>query len=128
MRPLAPTAVGWSLGFLNQALLPWNQIAVHSPLRSATAKTWPVETREPRSLTSSVESSPSGLRPGSWISGAFSSGSVCRRTALEPCGLHFLPSPSHPVYRGWKRAKARERAAELLDLVGLDPGTYGRRY
>ncbi|GAA5030153.1 betaine/proline/choline family ABC transporter ATP-binding protein [Streptomyces siamensis] len=29
---------------------------------------------------------------------------------------------------GWKKAKARARAAELLDLVGLDPATYGPRY
>ncbi|MER7957108.1 ATP-binding cassette domain-containing protein, partial [Streptomyces sp. NPDC096030] len=29
---------------------------------------------------------------------------------------------------GWKKSKARARAAELLDLVGLDPGTYGPRY
>ncbi|MFE7978977.1 ABC transporter ATP-binding protein [Streptomyces shenzhenensis] len=29
---------------------------------------------------------------------------------------------------GWKKAKARARAAELLDLVGLDPATYGARY
>ncbi|MGI5439498.1 betaine/proline/choline family ABC transporter ATP-binding protein [Streptomyces shenzhenensis] len=29
---------------------------------------------------------------------------------------------------GWKKAKARARAAELLDLVGLDPATYGSRY
>ncbi|NEE57075.1 ATP-binding cassette domain-containing protein, partial [Streptomyces sp. SID8455] len=29
---------------------------------------------------------------------------------------------------GWKRGKGRERAAELLDLVGLDPSVYGDRY
>ena len=29
---------------------------------------------------------------------------------------------------GCKKAEARERAAELLDLVGLDPKTYGARY
>ncbi|MYW46771.1 ATP-binding cassette domain-containing protein, partial [Streptomyces sp. SID161] len=33
-----------------------------------------------------------------------------------------------PSLLGWKRAKARARAAELLELVGLDPHTYGRRY
>ncbi|MFF2567943.1 ABC transporter ATP-binding protein [Streptomyces sp. NPDC058084] len=33
-----------------------------------------------------------------------------------------------PALLGWKKAKARERAAELLDLVGLDPGRYGHRY
>ncbi|GAA1929866.1 ATP-binding cassette domain-containing protein [Streptomyces sodiiphilus] len=29
---------------------------------------------------------------------------------------------------GWRRAPARERAAELLDLVGLDPSVHGDRY
>ncbi|WP_329126551.1 betaine/proline/choline family ABC transporter ATP-binding protein [Streptomyces sp. NBC_01465] len=33
-----------------------------------------------------------------------------------------------PALVGWKKAKARARAAELLDLVGLDPKTYGSRY
>jgi osmoprotectant transport system ATP-binding protein len=33
-----------------------------------------------------------------------------------------------PSLVGWKRAKARARAAELLDLVGLDPKTYGSHY
>ncbi len=98
--PRAPTAVGWFSGFLNHALWPWYQIAVQSPLRSATAKVWPAETRDPRSSTSSVESLPSGCRPGSWISGAWSSGSVCRRTALEPCGAHGTPLLRHPVNSG----------------------------
>jgi osmoprotectant transport system ATP-binding protein len=33
-----------------------------------------------------------------------------------------------PTLIGWKKAKARTRAAELLELVGLDPKTYGSRY
>lgn len=33
-----------------------------------------------------------------------------------------------PALIGWKRSKARERAAELLDPVGLDPNLYGPRY
>ncbi|CAM5713646.1 hypothetical protein SBADM41S_03969 [Streptomyces badius] len=33
-----------------------------------------------------------------------------------------------PHLLGWKRGKGRERAAELLDLVGLDPSVYGDRY
>ncbi|MDQ0407965.1 hypothetical protein J2S50_006514 [Streptomyces sp. DSM 40167] len=34
-----------------------------------------------------------------------------------------------PALVGWNRAKAaRERAAELLDLVGLDPAQFGPRY
>ncbi|NEA69139.1 ATP-binding cassette domain-containing protein, partial [Streptomyces sp. SID12488] len=37
-------------------------------------------------------------------------------------------TPTVPALVGWKKAKARARAAELLDLVGLDPATYGSRY
>lgn len=33
-----------------------------------------------------------------------------------------------PSLLGWPRERTRERTAELLDLVGLDPGTYARRY
>ncbi|NCT91816.1 ATP-binding cassette domain-containing protein [Cellulomonas sp. APG4] len=33
-----------------------------------------------------------------------------------------------PRLLGWSKADVRERAAEVLELVGLDPATYGRRY
>jgi osmoprotectant transport system ATP-binding protein len=33
-----------------------------------------------------------------------------------------------PALLGWKKAAARERAAELLELVGLDPKVFGTRY
>jgi osmoprotectant transport system ATP-binding protein len=33
-----------------------------------------------------------------------------------------------PRLLGWSRARTTERVTELLDLVGLDPGTYARRY
>jgi osmoprotectant transport system ATP-binding protein len=33
-----------------------------------------------------------------------------------------------PKLVGWDRARTRERARELLDLVGLDPDEYARRY
>jgi osmoprotectant transport system ATP-binding protein len=33
-----------------------------------------------------------------------------------------------PRLLGWSRARIRKRAEELLELVGLDPATFGRRY
>ncbi|MEU6098645.1 ATP-binding cassette domain-containing protein [Streptomyces sp. NPDC047079] len=48
--------------------------------------------------------------------GLFPHRTVLDNTATVPCLL------------GWKKARARARAAELLDLVGLDPKTYGPRY
>lgn len=33
-----------------------------------------------------------------------------------------------PSLLGWSRERTRERTAELLDLVGLEPATYARRY
>ncbi|MFE3051748.1 ABC transporter ATP-binding protein [Nocardia sp. NPDC059239] len=33
-----------------------------------------------------------------------------------------------PALLGWKRAKINARVDEMLDLVGLDPGTFRRRY
>jgi osmoprotectant transport system ATP-binding protein len=33
-----------------------------------------------------------------------------------------------PALEGWERRRTAVRVAELLDLVGLDPDTYGRRY
>src|SRR3954469_15238746 len=33
-----------------------------------------------------------------------------------------------PALLGWDRARTRARVAELLELVGLEPARYGRRY
>lgn len=33
-----------------------------------------------------------------------------------------------PRLLGWSTAQVQQRSAEVLELVGLDPGTYGRRY
>src|SRR5579875_2433028 len=33
-----------------------------------------------------------------------------------------------PRLLGWDKARVRSRAAEMLELVGLEPGTFGRRY
>ncbi|AIA04597.1 ATP-binding cassette domain-containing protein [Streptomyces noursei] len=55
-------------------------------------------------------------------------GYVIQQTGLFPHRTVLDNTATVPVLSGWKRAKARERAAELLDLVGLDPGVYGTRY
>ncbi|MFG3288352.1 betaine/proline/choline family ABC transporter ATP-binding protein [Streptomyces sp. NPDC048179] len=55
-------------------------------------------------------------------------GYVIQQVGLFPHRTILDNTATVPALLGWKRAKARERAAELLDLVGLDPGTYGRRY
>jgi osmoprotectant transport system ATP-binding protein len=55
-------------------------------------------------------------------------GYVIQQAGLFPHRTVLDNVAAVPLLTGWKRARARERAAELLDLVGLDPGTYGRRY
>ncbi|RXS79032.1 ATP-binding cassette domain-containing protein [Streptomyces sp. TM32] len=55
-------------------------------------------------------------------------GYVIQQTGLFPHRTVLDNTATVPVLTGWKKAKARERAAELLDLVGLDPGVYGSRY
>ncbi|MBP0458272.1 ABC transporter ATP-binding protein [Streptomyces montanisoli] len=55
-------------------------------------------------------------------------GYVIQQGGLFPHRTVLDNAATVPVLAGWKRAKARARAAELLDLVGLDPGTYGHRY
>ncbi|MEU3710395.1 betaine/proline/choline family ABC transporter ATP-binding protein [Streptomyces catenulae] len=55
-------------------------------------------------------------------------GYVIQQTGLFPHRTVLDNTATVPVLTGWKRAKARERAAELLDLVGLDPAVYGHRY
>ncbi|MGW5430941.1 betaine/proline/choline family ABC transporter ATP-binding protein [Streptomyces sp. NPDC004059] len=55
-------------------------------------------------------------------------GYVIQQVGLFPHRTVLDNTAAVPVLLGWKRAKARARAAELLDLVGLDPATYGLRY
>ncbi|MFI6638536.1 ABC transporter ATP-binding protein [Streptomyces sp. NPDC050504] len=55
-------------------------------------------------------------------------GYVIQQVGLFPHRTVLDNTATVPALVGWKKAKARARAAELLDLVGLDPGTYGSRY
>ncbi|MFC9280746.1 ATP-binding cassette domain-containing protein [Streptomyces collinus] len=55
-------------------------------------------------------------------------GYVIQQGGLFPHRTVLDNTATVPALLGWKRARARARAAELLDLVGLDPGTYGPRY
>ncbi|MCZ4118707.1 betaine/proline/choline family ABC transporter ATP-binding protein [Streptomyces sp. H39-S7] len=55
-------------------------------------------------------------------------GYVIQQVGLFPHKSVLENTATVPALLGWKRGKARERAAELLDLVGLDPSVYGNRY
>ncbi|MET8583722.1 ATP-binding cassette domain-containing protein [Streptomyces collinus] len=55
-------------------------------------------------------------------------GYVIQQGGLFPHRTVLDNTATVPALLGWKRARARARAAELLDLVGLDPRTYGPRY
>ncbi|MFI6335695.1 ABC transporter ATP-binding protein [Streptomyces sp. NPDC050535] len=55
-------------------------------------------------------------------------GYVIQQVGLFPHRTILDNTATVPSLIGWKKAKARARAAELLDLVGLDPKTYGARY
>ncbi|MFI7102088.1 ABC transporter ATP-binding protein [Streptomyces sp. NPDC050161] len=55
-------------------------------------------------------------------------GYVIQQTGLFPHRTVLDNTATVPVLTGWKKPRARERAAELLDLVGLDPAVYGDRY
>ncbi|MFF3493218.1 ABC transporter ATP-binding protein [Streptomyces sp. NPDC002795] len=55
-------------------------------------------------------------------------GYVIQQVGLFPHRTILDNTATVPALIGWKKAKARARAAELLDLVGLDPSTYGNRY
>ncbi|MER8070595.1 betaine/proline/choline family ABC transporter ATP-binding protein [Streptomyces sp. NPDC094034] len=55
-------------------------------------------------------------------------GYVIQQVGLFPHRTILDNTATVPTLVGWKKAKARERAAELLDLVGLDPAIYGPRY
>ncbi|MFF3643536.1 betaine/proline/choline family ABC transporter ATP-binding protein [Streptomyces sp. NPDC002564] len=55
-------------------------------------------------------------------------GYVIQQVGLFPHRTILDNTATVPALIGWKKTKARARAAELLDLVGLDPKTYGARY
>jgi osmoprotectant transport system ATP-binding protein len=55
-------------------------------------------------------------------------GYVIQQVGLFPHKTVLENTATVPQLLGWKRGKGRERAAELLDLVGLDPSVYGDRY
>ncbi|MFI5757927.1 ABC transporter ATP-binding protein [Streptomyces sp. NPDC051569] len=55
-------------------------------------------------------------------------GYVIQQVGLFPHKTVLENTATVPHLLGWKRAKGRARAAELLDLVGLDPSVYGDRY
>lgn len=55
-------------------------------------------------------------------------GYVIQQVGLFPHRTVLDNTATVPSLLGWKRAEARARAAELLDLVGLDPRTFGARY
>ncbi|MBW5420791.1 betaine/proline/choline family ABC transporter ATP-binding protein [Streptomyces sp. BG9H] len=55
-------------------------------------------------------------------------GYVIQQVGLFPHRTILDNTATVPALIGWKKARARARAAELLDLVGLDPKTFGSRY
>ncbi|APE22365.1 MULTISPECIES: ABC transporter ATP-binding protein [Streptomyces] len=55
-------------------------------------------------------------------------GYVIQQVGLFPHRTVLDNTATVPSLLGWKKADARARAAELLDLVGLDPAVYGSRY
>ncbi|MEO3974787.1 betaine/proline/choline family ABC transporter ATP-binding protein [Streptomyces sp. CAU 1734] len=55
-------------------------------------------------------------------------GYVIQQVGLFPHRTVLDNTATVPALIGWRKARARERAAELLDLVGLDPSVYGSRY
>ncbi|MEU8758478.1 ATP-binding cassette domain-containing protein [Streptomyces sp. NPDC048659] len=55
-------------------------------------------------------------------------GYVIQQVGLFPHRTVLDNTATVPALLGWKKARARERAAELLDLVGLDPAVFGHRY
>ncbi|MCT9091320.1 betaine/proline/choline family ABC transporter ATP-binding protein [Streptomyces sp. ASQP_92] len=55
-------------------------------------------------------------------------GYVIQQVGLFPHRTVLENTATVPHLLGVKKATAHERAAELLDLVGLDPKTYGSRY
>jgi osmoprotectant transport system ATP-binding protein len=67
-----------------------------------------------------ADANPSRLRRGI--------GYVIQQTGLFPHRTVEDNIATVPLLTGWQKAKARARARELMDLVGLDPATMARRY
>jgi len=67
-----------------------------------------------------ADTDPSQLRRGI--------GYVIQQTGLFPHRTIEDNIATVPLLTGWKRVRARSRARELMDLVGLDPATMARRY
>ncbi len=67
-----------------------------------------------------ADSNPSALRRGI--------GYVIQQTGLFPHRTIEDNIATVPLLTGWKKAAARARARELMDLVGLDPATMAGRY
>ncbi|MGB6454616.1 MAG: ATP-binding cassette domain-containing protein [Streptosporangiaceae bacterium] len=67
-----------------------------------------------------ADANPSKLRRGI--------GYVIQQTGLFPHRSIEDNIATVPLLTGWKKARARARARELMDLVGLDPATMARRY
>jgi osmoprotectant transport system ATP-binding protein len=55
-------------------------------------------------------------------------GYVIQQVGLFPHKTVLDNTATVPQLLGWPKPRRRERAAELLDLVGLDPSRYGDRY
>ncbi|MFH9419884.1 ABC transporter ATP-binding protein [Streptomyces sp. NPDC017529] len=55
-------------------------------------------------------------------------GYVIQQVGLFPHKTVLDNTATVPHLLGWPRKKARDRAAELLELVGLDPSLHGDRY
>jgi osmoprotectant transport system ATP-binding protein len=67
-----------------------------------------------------ADANPSKLRRGI--------GYVIQQTGLFPHRSIEDNIATVPLLPGWKKARARARARELMDLVGLDPASMARRY
>jgi osmoprotectant transport system ATP-binding protein len=67
-----------------------------------------------------ADADPSQLRRGI--------GYVIQQTGLFPHRTVEDNIATVPLLNGWNRRRARARARELMDLVGLDPATMARRY
>ncbi|ROT28035.1 ABC transporter ATP-binding protein [Micromonospora sp. HM5-17] len=55
-------------------------------------------------------------------------GYVIQNVGLFPHQTVLANVGTVPRLLGWSRSRIRNRSAELLDLVGLDPAVFGRRY